>query len=272
MFQIPQKSYRQIAMECLAGQGITAVALAKEASPDLKRFRLDVDMGLLDVEVPEGAPGEDPLLPYATSLLTHLVAWPPKVANYGVSIAGLIEDAICWMVGFNEAEVEKPDWGAHVAKIQDEREKNQILNSRFSAVRYMEHLLSELPVEHYSYRVCETALMTVADSLQFMPREVRTPEVCLRAVSILSSNALHIPHAVMSEDLLMQVFEISPFSITAIPERFYTRELVEKASAGHPDVVVFIPDHYLTPRLLEAKFKAKEEAIQRGRERRLRKS
>lgn len=267
MFNIPQARYRKIALECLAEHGITPSAMALEASPALKRFRLDVDMGLIDVEAPEVVQGEDPLLPYATSFLTHLIAWPPKVEAYGVSIAGLIEEAVCWMVGFNETEVEKPDWKTRIGRSTPMAEEGRIIGSRHLASRFIEQLLRDLPAEHYSYRVCEMALLTVADSLQHMPVSVRTREVCMKAVSVLTTNAEHVPHEIMDEEMLNHMIEKAPFSIMMIPRQLYTQALVEKAVAGNRSVVVLIPDEYLTPKLLEAKFKEKEESVARARQR-----
>ncbi|MWV14189.1 hypothetical protein F3I62_18975 [Pseudomonas sp. R-28-1W-6] len=263
MIEIEQGRYRQIALACLSEHGISPAVLALEASPGLKRFRLDVDMGELDIDVPEGAPVEDPLLPYATSLLTHLIAWPPKVEAYGVNIAGLIEEAICWRVGLNEGVAHKPDWSARIHRDTGDHEERDILSSRFTALRVIEQLLRELPVEHYSFRVCETALMTVLDSLQHMPVEVRTREVCLRAVELHAANVLHVPHELMDREMLERIVEIQPFSITSIPDRLIYPELAQKAVAGHPSVVVFIPDKFLTPKLIEMKFEEKERALKR---------
>ncbi len=268
MFEIYQERYRQIALECLAKQGITPAAIAMAASPGLKRFRLDVDLGRLDVEPPEVAQGEDPLLPYATSLLTHLIAWPPKVEAYGINIAGMIEAAICWIVGLNETE--KPDWDTRVGRDTSLADTNRITSSRLNASRYMEQLLHSLPLEHYSNQICEVALFMVADSLQHIPVGARTPEVCLKAVEVLTINAAHIPPSLLGdESFLLKVFEMAPFTVTMISDCYYTPKLIETAVAGREEVIVFIADELLSPKLLELKFRLKEEAMERGREKRL---
>ncbi len=247
MLTIPQIRYQEMARECLAKHGITPQALTSAAPPGLKRLRLDLDLGEIEGETRQAAPGEDPLLPYAELLINLLVEWPPLTGAYGISTAGMLEEAICYMASLEEVGVE-------VASLFLTREMSR-------------QILKQIPIEHFTPRICDASLQARPESFEDIPDQFKTREMCLKAVELLISNAMHIPEALLDEEMAMAVISIAPSTLTMLPESLYTPRLIELACSSYPAILPLIPDQHLTPAQLDAKARFIEMELERRRKR-----
>lgn len=247
MLTIAQIRYQEMARASLAEHGITAHELAKAATPGLKRFRLDLDMGEAEGEARQAEPGEDPLLPYAELLVDRLVTWPPITELYGIRTAGMLEEAICFMAGLEDVDIE--------------------VASLFLTRQMSSQIIKQIPAEHFTTRICDASLMVRPDSFEDIPEQFKTREMCLKAVKLLISNAQQIPRKLLDAEMAMQVIDIAPPAIIMLPESVYTPELIQRACSRHPGSLPFIPDHHLTPALLEAKALFIEQEMERKRQR-----
>lgn len=247
MLTIPQIRYREIAKECLAKHSITPQALISAATPGLKRLRLDLDLGEIDGEARQAVPGEDPLLPYAELLVDRLSTWPPSTTTYGISTAGMLEDAICYMVSLES--------------VSDE------IASLFLTRKAARKLLKQIPIEHFTPRICDASLQARAESFEDIPEQFKTREMCLKAVDLLITNVQHIPPSLMDAEMAMKLVEFWAPTLTMIPESVYYPELIELACSKHPGNLPFIPDHHLTPAQLDAKARFIEMELERKRKR-----
>lgn len=236
--------YQELAKAGLAENGITAQALTAAATPSLKRFRLDVDMGEVEGETRNAEPGEDPLLPYAELLIDKLADWPPVTEAHGISTVGMLEDAICYIAGLGHIDTE--------------------VASLFMCRQMSEDIISQIPLEHFSPKVCEVALHSRPDAFEDIPDEVKTREMCLKAVKLLISNALCIPDELMDAQMATDLIAIDPWAITMIPEALYTPEMVQKACSSCPATLPFINEKHLTPALIEEKSRVMQAEIERA--------
>lgn len=236
--------YQELAKNGLAEHGITAQALAVAAAPNLKRFRLEVDMGEIDGETREAAPGEDPLLPYAELLIDKLADWPPVTEAHGITTSGMLEEAICFIAGLGHVDTE--------------------VASLFMSRKMSKEVLTQIPIEHFSQRVCEVAIYSRPDAFEDMPDQVKSRELCLKAFKVLVSNALYIPDELMDIEMARALIAIDPWAITMIPEELRIPEFVQRACGNCPSTLPFISDHQLTPALLEKKRRVIQDEINRA--------
>ena len=241
---IAMTQYQELARKCLAEHGITAEALSSAATPELKRFRLEVDMGDFDCFVRPAEPGEDPLLPYAEQLIERLCEWPPKTEAHGISTVGMLDEAICFVAGIGFVDAE-------VASLFMTREASM-------------NVLGQIPIEHFSPKVCEVALHSRPDAFEDMPDEVKTREMCLKAVKLLISNALCISDELMDAQMATDLIAIDPWAITMIPEALYTPEMIKKACGSCPATLPFINDQHLTQAMIEEKARVMQAEIERA--------
>ncbi len=234
--------YKELARSDLAEKGITAAALSSAATPELRRYRLEVDMGEFDCFVRLAGPGEDPLLPYAEQLIDRLSDWPPALETLGINTIGILEEAICFMVGI-AADAES------------------LLISREMSKK----ILSQIPIGHFSLRVCEAALHSRPDAFEDIPDQVKTREMCQKAVKLLISNALFIPDELMDVAMAKDLIAIDPWVITMIPEALYTPEMIHQACGTCSAVLHFISDQHLTKALIEEKARLIQSQVDRTR-------